>query len=595
MTESLVTGRVARGPLAAPLRLALLPIGLAWALVAEWVRLRADWPIGWVALDIVPGIAFLVAGQVAWHRRPGTRIGPLMVATGFAWYVGTFAVTSDAAVDGFIRAFQGYYDVLIAWLVLAYPTGFLRSVAARVVIGAWFTVLVGRTVFRLAVTPRSTSYDLADPSEVERYVRDVALRDTGENVFLVVAAMLALVVLVLAVRRLLTETDVGRRVAAPVLLGGVVLAIGIVLEVATLASAGTFAERKDAWELGHVITCVASALVSIGFVVGIVRGRLARGTVADLVVELGDGPERPRLRDVLARALGDPSLEIAYAVPESRRFVDADGRGVGLPSPTDQRRAMTRLEAGGRTVAVLIHDPALSEQAELVRSVGAATRLALENERLAAEVRTQLEAVRASRARIVAAGDAERRRVERDLHDGAQQRLVTLALSIQVARAQADGSNPALASSLDQASEDLAAALTDLRALARGIHPAILADEGLAAAVEALADRSPANVTLRAPAERFTPTVEATVYFVVAEALTNVVKYARASAVTVSIEREGESLHVEVADDGVGGADPTNGSGLAGLDDRVAAAGGRLTVTSVAGAGTVVRAEIPCA
>ena len=595
MTESLVTGRVARGPLAAPLRLALLPIGLAWALVAEWVRLRADWPVGWVALDIVPGIAFLVAGQVAWHRRPGTRIGPLMVATGFAWYVGTFAVTSDAAVDGFIRAFQGYYDVLIAWLVLAYPTGFLRSVAARVVIGAWFTVLVGRTVFRLAVTPRSTSYDLADPTEVERYVRDVALRDTGENVFLVVAAMLALVVLVLAVRRLLTETDVGRRVAAPVLLGGVVLAIGIVLEVATLASAGTFAERKDAWELGHVITCVASALVSIGFVFGIVRGRLARGTVADLVVELGDGPERPRLRDVLARALGDPSLEIAYAVPESRRFVDADGRGVELPSPTDQRRAMTRLEAGGRTVAVLIHDPALSEQAELVRSVGAATRLALENERLAAEVRTQLEAVRASRARIVAAGDAERRRVERDLHDGAQQRLVTLALSIQVARAQADGSNPALASSLDQASEDLAAALTDLRALARGIHPAILADEGLAAAVEALADRSPANVTLRAPAERFTPTVEATAYFVVAEALTNVVKYARASAVTVSIEREGERLHVEVADDGVGGADPTNGSGLAGLDDRVAAAGGRLTVTSVAGAGTVVRAEIPCA
>ena len=535
------------------------------------------------------------AGQVAWQRRPETRIGPLMAATGFAWYVGTFAATGDPAVDVVVRAFQGYYDVLIAWLVLAYPTGFLRSVAARVVIGAWFTVLVGRTVFRLAVTPRSTSYDLADPTEVERYVRDVALRDTGENAFLVVAAMLALVVLVLAVRRLLTETDVGRRVAAPVLLGGVVLAIGIVLEVATLASAGTFAERKDAWELGHVITCVASALVSIGFVVGIVRGRLARGTVADLVVELGDGPERPRLRDVLARALGDPSLEIAYAVPESRRFVDADGRGVGLPSPTDQRRAMTRLEAGGRTVAVLIHDPALSEQAELVRSVGAATRLALENERLAAEVRTQLEAVRASRARIVAAGDAERRRVERDLHDGAQQRLVTLALSIQVARAQADGSNPALASSLDQASEDLAAALTDLRALARGIHPAILADEGLAAAVEALADRSPANVTLRAPAERFTPTVEATAYFVVAEALTNVVKYARASAVTVSIEREGESLHVEVADDGVGGADPTNGSGLAGLDDRVAAADGRLTVTSVAGVGTVVRAEIPCA
>src|SRR5512134_3763672 len=173
------------------------------------MRLRADWPIGWVALDIVPGIAFLVAGQVAWHRRPGTRIGPLMVAAGFAWYVGTFAVTRDPAVDGVVRAFQGYYDVLLAWLVLAYPTGFLRSAASRVAIGAWFAVLVGRTLFRLAVTPRSTSYDLADPAGVERYVRDASLRDGGENVFLAAIAMVALVVLGLAVRRLLTETEVG--------------------------------------------------------------------------------------------------------------------------------------------------------------------------------------------------------------------------------------------------------------------------------------------------------------------------------------------------------------------------------------------------
>ena len=590
-----MTGLSARGPLAAPLRIALLPIGLAWALAAEWNRLRADWPIGWVALDFVPGIAFLVAGQVAWRRRPETRIGPLMVATGFAWYVGTFAATGDPAVDVVVRAFQGYYDVLIAWLVLAYPTGRLRSLAPRAVIGAWLAILAARTVFRLLVAPRSTQYDLSDPAGLERYVRDVTLRDTGENVILAAITVLAVAVLVLAVRRLLTESDVGRRVAAPILLGGVVLAIGIVVEVATLASAGTFAERVRAWDVGHAITSVSGALVSIGFAVGILRGRLARGSVADLVVELGDAPERLRLRDVLARALGDPSLEIAYAVPQSNRFVDADGRRVELPSPADPRRATTRLEGGGRTVAVLIHDPALSDQPELVRSAGAATRLALENERLTAEVRTQLEAVRASRARIVAAGDAERRRVERDLHDGAQQRLVTLALSLQLARAQADGSNPALASSLDQASQDLTAALTDLRSLARGIHPAILADEGLAAAVEALADRSPANVTVQAPADRFAPSVEATAYFVVAEALTNVVKYAQASGAAVTIERHGNILRVEVTDDGIGGADPSHGSGLAGLDDRVAAAGGRLTVTSARGAGTVVRAEIPCA
>ncbi len=227
--------------------------------------------------------------------------------------------------------------------------------------------------------------------------------------------------------------------------------------------------------------------------------------------------------------------------------------------------------------------------------MAAATRLAIENERLTAEVRTQLEEVRASRARIVVAGDAERRRVERDLHDGAQQRLVTLALALQVARGQVGASNEPLAGSLDRAGRELELALAELRELARGLHPTVLTEEGLAVAVEALADRTPVPVTVRVPADRFRPEVEAAAYYVVAEALTNVVKYARASAVTLEIDQRDGVLAVQVADDGVGGANPAAGSGLRGLADRVAAIGGTLVVSSTPGAGTVVRAEIPCA
>jgi signal transduction histidine kinase len=173
--------------------------------------------------------------------------------------------------------------------------------------------------------------------------------------------------------------------------------------------------------------------------------------------------------------------------------------------------------------------------------------------------------------------------------------LVTLALVLQMARGQADPADQDLAESLERAGRELELALAELRELARGLHPTVLTEEGLAVAVEALADRTPVPVTVRAPAERFRPEVEATAYFVVAEALTNVVKYAKASSVALSIEQRDGVLAVEISDDGVGGADPAAGSGLRGLDDRVAAIGGTLAIRSEPGGGTVVRAEIPCA
>ena len=419
-----------------PARLALLPLGIAFGLGAEVARLQAGWPLIWAVADLVPGLAFLVCGQIAWQRRPGNRVGPLMVAIAFAWYVGTYGAIAEPAISETAHAFQGYYDALLAWLILAYPSGRLATRSSRAVVGALFGVLAVRTVFRIAIIRPTTEYgDLTDPAVADRYVSDVTLRADGDAVFSTIIAILAIAVVVLVIDRWRAQTAAGRRVAGPILLGGLAFAIGIVVEYATgFVPTTNIFDRFAIDDLGQYLTVVTATLVPIGFLVGLTRARIARGGVADLVLQLGAKPDQPTLREVLAKTLGDPSLEVAYAVPGTADFVDRDGRTLEIPAASDPERAVTKLERDGHTVALLIHDPALMEQPELLGSVSAATRLALDNERLQAEVRAQLEDVRASRARIVAAGDAERRRVERDLHDGAQQRLVTLALALQLAQ-----------------------------------------------------------------------------------------------------------------------------------------------------------------
>jgi signal transduction histidine kinase len=259
-------------------------------------------------------------------------------------------------------------------------------------------------------------------------------------------------------------------------------------------------------------------------------------------------------------------------------------------------RSVTSIERNGEPLGALIHDPALDEQSDLVRSVGAAARLAMENERLHAEVRAQLEEVRASRARIVEATDAERRRVERDLHDGAQQRLVNVSLAVRMAQDKlGQGDDSVVADRLKEVGEEVKKALSELRELGRGLHPAILTEEGLGPALESLAERSavPA-VVLEAPSGRLPPGIEASAYFVASEALANAAKHAHASRVTLYASLMDGHLRIEVADNGVGGADPGAGSGLRGLADRVAAADGRLVVESPAGSGTRIVAVIPC-
>ncbi len=340
-----------------------------------------------------------------------------------------------------------------------------------------------------------------------------------------------------------------------------------------------------AWVTG--LMAIPSAIVTIGVLDGI-RSVLRRITT----FFLSSPPRTDQLvRDSLAEGLGDESLTIAYWLPEREIFVDDEGHEVKIAAATASGRVWTPVEHDGKLIAAIVHRPDLANT-DIVQTAGTAAVLQLENERLRADLRARLDELRDSRARIVEVSDAERRRLERNLHDGAQQQLVALALQLRLARNKT--TDPESAKLIDGALEQLDQALSELRELARGIHPAILSDRGLAAAVKALAERQPLPTEIEFSVERkLEPSVEATAYFVVAEGLTNIGKYAGAELATVRVrEREGV-LEVEVSDDGCGGADASKGSGLHGLEERLRAMDGTLSVESKPGEGTHLVARIP--
>ena len=323
------------------------------------------------------------------------------------------------------------------------------------------------------------------------------------------------------------------------------------------------------------------------------RSRLARAGLADLFRELRT-LRGAALQDALARTLGDPALVVAHRLPTHHAYVDGDGTAVVLPTAGGDR-AVATVERDGHEVAALIYDAALDEDPELVEAVCAAATIALENEHLHRESQARLAELQASRQRIVAAGDAERRRLERNLHDGAQQRLVALALQLRLMQTGIRRDPSSADALIASASEQLAQSLKELRELARGIHPAVL-ERGLDSALESLASRStvPTAVFTDVP-ERLPEQVELALYFVACEALANVAKYAEATTASMRLSHAPSGVVIEIADDGIGGADQAVGTGLRGLTDRVEALGGSLLVTSPPGAGTVVTAELPSA
>jgi signal transduction histidine kinase len=319
-------------------------------------------------------------------------------------------------------------------------------------------------------------------------------------------------------------------------------------------------------------------LIAVGLFADLLWGRWAQSALTGLVVDLGEPAAASRLRDRLARTLADPTLVVGYWLPEQGGYVDEVGRPVELPSPGLQR-AVTSIEEDGRNVAVLVHDAAVLDDRSLIEAVASATRLAVSNARLQAQVRGQVAEVEASRRRIVEAADAQRRRLGEELRQGAERRLERVQH---------------LASDLDpELQRELQAAHAELREFARGIHPASLTSGGLAIALAELAARSPVPVEVSADAERHPRTVEAAVYFLCSEALANVAKHSGATRARILVSHSGARLTIEISDDGVGGADVSKGSGLRGLADRLEALGGELHLDSPSGRGTRLIAQVP--
>ncbi len=587
-------------------RRAALVIGLAilaFAGVTTWVTASSGAGIRFLAFDLIGGLTFLGAGLAAVWLRPASPAGPALMTCGALWFVGSYGPSGQPIVMHLGFAFEGYYDLVLAGLLLL-VTGGLRGFP-RLTVGLLAISMAARSFGRLVfVDPAALGCAECPPNPFALWpsVDAFLATDTWTNVSI---AALAILIGLIAVRRLGGQSPVARRARGPILVAGTLAMAATTYDAADYAWANSTGEslvslpdpasEAFAWALFGL-----RLLVPIGFLMATLRVRGQAGPLAPLAAELGR-PGGGTIEEALRRALGDPSVELLR--PTAAGGWEFSG-GTPAALPTSPARSVTRIGPQGAPVAALVHEPALLDQPELLDGVVRVLGLALENERLGAEVRSQLQEVTESRVRIVEAAEAERRRVERDLHDGAQQRLIGAMLAIQQARASADAGDAAgtdaralrgdVAARLDAAAEELNGAVRDLRELARGIHPAILAEEGLGAAVAGLARRAGLPVEVDVDLDgRLPALVESTAYFTIAEALTNAQRHAGASQASVHVTRGPAAIVLEVRDNGAGGADPGRGSGLRGLGDRVTAVGGRLDVESPKGGGTTIRAWIP--
>ena len=526
------------------------------------------------------GGSFAACGLIAWRRRPDSRSGLLMTVAGAGFFVSALISQFDppiAQTAGLVLT-ELWAPFFAALLLTLLTGGRLESTVDRVLVAGfvlplWILQVVWLLFYEqdgnlLAVFPNADIADAVDKSQ----------RSLAGIVCVALAVVVAL--------RWRAASRPRRRALLPSVAGSAAL----LLFAALLTNDLVTGSRSEVVLWAAVLSLVS---VPAAFLVGLLRSRLARGGLADLFRDLrttGGGD----LQGALAKTLGDPSLVVAYRLPGSLGYADVEGRPVLVPPVAADRSAAT-VESDGTELAALIYDASLDDDPELVAAVCAAAGIALENDRLHAESRERLTEIHASRERIVAAGDAERRRLERNLHDGAQQRLVAIALQLSLLKGRIQ-SDPATAEQLVKtAGDELALSLAELRELARGIHPAVL-EHGLAAALDSLAARAvvPTKVMFET-SERLPEPVELAAYFVASEALANVAKYAHATTVSMRVWRTGHIANIEIADDGIGGADDSGGSGLRGLADRVEALQGHLRVSSPSGAGTVVTAELPCA
>jgi signal transduction histidine kinase len=537
------------------------------------------------ALAIMAGLGLVLGGLVVSLRRSIARSGAVALVAGIVWFAPFWVgwTGGPPLVRSIGMVVAGFAFPLLLHLVLAYPSGRLQSKLARVLVAIVYLEAalssLGRALLRNPFFDPKCWDNCTDNVFLVRSLPHVARAIQVVDLWFAVVAAGALVGF--CIWRLATATGPPRRAAWPI------SAAGNLLGAASAAHSNALFRAAEnptdpAFLSIFIAQCAADVLLVGGLLWTALRARVQRRSVGRIVADLGEAPTPGSLESALARAVGDPELTMAYWLPDSGRYVDP--RGSPVPEPVAAPgRAVTALVRNGRQVAVVTHAASVSD---LEREIGADVRLALDNERLQAEVLIQLIDLRASRARIVETGDAERRRLERDLHDGAQQRLLALSydLRLAAAAAQADG-EAETASLLADATAEAQAALGELRELAHGIYPAILTEAGLASAIATLADGAPLPVEIAETDEgRYPAPVETALYLVVAEAIEDAA--ARGSSyVTLSLLRVGDRLVVSVEDDG-----SERTSQMVHLADRVGALGGSLEVGP-----TKVRAEVPCA
>jgi signal transduction histidine kinase len=530
--------------------------------------------VNWIVLP------YIVAGLVAWWRRPDTRLGPVMVVAGFAMFMSALSWSSGQLfwTVGLLCDFLP--AVLFLHVFLAFPSGRLGAPFERALVVVAYIAAVGFSLARMLLGAFGPQNLL---SLVDRPIHERLF----EQIQLLTISGIALVAFVALIARRRSRSRPRWRSRA-VLVDS--FALALLLIVALFVSAAF-----SGWGFEHLrrATFFVIGLAPVAYLIELGQVRLARTGVGDLLVELRDDPPPGDLRDALARALRDPSLTLAYWLPQFDSWADVDGQPVELPEPGGPR-ATTLIDRNGVVVAALLHDPSLRDEPDLVAAVSAAAGIALENGQLQAELRARVEELAGSRARVIDAEQKERQRLERNLHDGAQQRLVSLSLELGLLEEQLVA-DPAAMARLDRARRAVARSLEELRDIARGIHPAVVSAHGLAVALEELTAHAPVPVDLTVALDtRLPEALEVAAYYLVCESLANIAKHAEATTATVTVERNEGLLIVEVVDDGVGGADTERGTGLRGLADRVESLGGRLGVWSPTGDGTRVRAELPC-
>jgi signal transduction histidine kinase len=537
------------------------------------------------ALAVSAGLALVVAGVVTSLARRAGRTGDLALLAGFVWFAPAWAGWKGGPplVLSLGTLAAGFTFPLLVHLVVAFPTGVLRSTGARaLVIAAYVEAALsalGRALFRDPFFDPTCWNNCTDNVFLVRSLPDVARVIQDVDVWFAVATASALAAV--CVGRLTAASAPARRTLGPVHAGGVALAGATIAHSVALTRSAAEDPSDGALQTIFIVACAAVIVIALGLPWALVQVRIQRRSVTRIVTDLGEAPSPGSLQSALARAIRDPELQIAYWLPAEQRYVDSHGVPVQPPVPASGR-AVTPLVRDGRAIAAVTHAAAV---AELEREIGATVRLALENERLQAEVLAQLQDLRVSRTRIVETGDAERRRLERDLHDGAQQRLLALSYDLRLARAgaAADGDEE-LARMLDAAGDETAAALDELRELAHGIYPAILTEAGLAPALEALADEAPLPVELdELASERQPPAVETTAYVTVAEAIEDAARR-DAPFLSVRVRSADGRLSITAEDEG-----RARTYGLPHLADRVGALGGTLELGD-----RILRAEIPC-